>query len=224
MSLVLYFHPLSSFCHKALIALYERGVPFEKIIVDLGDQKSRDAFEAVWPLLKFPVLRDETRDQTVAESTSIIDYLDTFHPGTGPLIPKGSDAAWQARMWDRIFDHYVHHPMQRIVAEALRPQTSRDAHGVDAARTQLRKAYDFLESRIATGPWCTGDDFTLADCSAAPALFYANTVLPFGAEQVKLARYLGRLMERPSFARVLSEAQPYFELFPLNPKPTISRP
>jgi glutathione S-transferase len=127
-------------------------------------------------------------------------------------------------MWDRIFDHYVHHPMQRIVAEALRPQTSRDAHGVDAARTQLRKAYDFLESRIATGPWCTGDDFTLADCSAAPALFYANTVLPFGAEQVKLARYLGRLMERPSFARVLSEAQPYFELFPLNPKPTISRP
>jgi glutathione S-transferase len=222
MALKLYFHPLASFCHKVLIALYEGDIPFEPVIVDLGSEPSRAAFEAVWPMAKMPVLRDEARGRTVAESTIVIEYLDRFYPGRRQLVPADPDAAWQARMWDRFFDSYVQEPMQKIVGDRLRPSGKSDPFGVEAARAQLRKAYGLLEPMMDSKTWIMGDDFTLADCSAAPALLYANTVEPFQGTQRNLAAYHKRLMTRASFARVLREAEPYFHLFPMEEKPKIA--
>jgi len=222
--LKLYFHPLASFCHKALIALYESGVPFEPIVVDLMDETSSAAFRAVWPMARMPVLRDEARDCTVAESTIVIEYLDAHYPGPTRFVPADSDRAWQARMWDRFYDHYVQEPMQKIVTDRLRPAGRDDSFGVEQAKAQLQEAYGVIEREMATKTWAIGDDFTLADCAAAPALFYGNTVVPFGATHKALPAYLDRLMARPSFARVLAEAQPYFRLFPMESKPQIGGP
>jgi glutathione S-transferase len=224
MSLKLYFHPLASFCHKALIALYEGGVAFEPIVVDLADEESRAAFRAVWPMAKMPVLRDETRGRTVAESTTIIEYLDAFYPSGPRLLPTDSDRLWQTRMWDRFYDNYVQEPMQKIVTDRLRPSGLGDSYGVEQAKAQLLQAYAVVEREMKAKSWAIGADFSLADCAAAPALFYANTVVPFGKAHETLAAYLDRLMTRPSFARVLKEAQPYFVLFPLEKKPEIARP
>jgi glutathione S-transferase len=223
MALKLYFHPLASFCHKALIALYENRIPFESIIVDLGDEASGAAFRAVWPMAKMPVLRDEARNRTVAESTIIIEFLDAHYPGPTRFLPTDVDRAWQTRMWDRFYDHYVQEPMQKIVGDRLRPEGNADAYGVELAKAQLQKAYGVMEPEMESKPWAIGADFTLADCAAAPALFYANTVVPFAETHKNLGAYLDRLMTRPSFARVLEEAQPYFNLFPLERKPTITR-
>jgi glutathione S-transferase len=224
MSLKLYFHPLASFCHKALIAFYENDIPFEPVVVDLADETSRAAFKAVWPMAKMPVLRDEKRDRTVAESTIIIEYLEAYYPGTTRFLPADAERAWQTRMWDRFFDLFVQEPMQKIVTDRLRPAGNDDAYGVEQAKIQLREAYALLEQETAARIWMMGDAFTLADCAAAPALFYASTVVPFGETHRNLPSYLGRLMARPSFARVLEEAQPYFRLFPMEEKPQIARP
>jgi glutathione S-transferase len=224
MSLKLYFHPLASFCHKALIALYEGGTPFEPIIVDLADAASSAAFKAVWPMAKMPVLRDEARHRTVAESSIVVEYLDAFYPGPTRFLPADADRAWQTRMWDRFYDHYVQEPMQKIVTDRLRPAGNSDGYGVEQAQAQLRQAYALIEQELGANAWMMGGAFTLADCAAAPALFYANTVIPFGETHRKLAAYLDRLMARPSFARVLEEAQPYFRLFPLEKKPQIAGP
>ena len=224
MSLKLYFHPLASFCHKALIAFYENGIPFEPVVVDLADETSRAAFRAVWPMAKMPVLRDDARDRTVAESTIIIEYLEAYYPGTTRFLPADPDSAWQARMWDRFYDHYVQEPMQKIVTDRLRPAGKNDLYGVEQATAQLHEAYKVLEQEMAAKRWMMGDPFTLADCAAAPALFYANTVVPFAETHRRLTAYLGRLMARPSFARVLEEAQPYFCLFPMEKKPQIAGP
>src|SRR5215471_18133256 len=222
MALKLYFHPLASFCHKALIALYENRIPFEPIIVDLGDEASRAAFRAVWPMAKMPVLRRGAQSHGGG--------VDHHHriPGralSGPdaLFARDVDRAWQTRMWDRFYDHYVQEPMQKIVADRLRPEGKTDAYGVELAKGQLQKAYGVMEREMGSKSWAIGADFTLADCAAAPALFYANTVVPFAETHENLAAYLDRLMARPSFARVLEEAQPYFNLFPLDRKPTIAR-
>ena len=150
MSLKLYFHPLASFCHKALIALYEGGIAFEPIVVDLGDERSSAAFKAVWPMAKMPVLRDEGRNRTVAESTVIIEYLDAYHRGPTRFIPADPDRAWQTRMWDRFYDHYVQEPMQKIVTDRLRPAGQSDPFGVEQARGQLHRAYDVLEQAMAS--------------------------------------------------------------------------
>jgi glutathione S-transferase len=219
MSLKLYFHPLASFCHKTLIALYENDIAFEPIIVDLANEVSSAAFRKVWPMAKMPVLRDETRDRTVAESSTVIEYLDAFYPGATRFLPSDPDQAWQTRMWDRFYDLYVQEPMQKIVTDRLRPAGQNDAHGVEQAKRQLLEAYKVAEPWMQSRTWVMGDDFTLADCAAAPALFYANTVLPFGRTEKNLSAYLDRLMARPSFARVLDEAQPYFALFPMENKP-----
>jgi glutathione S-transferase len=223
MPLRLYFHPLASFCWKVLIPLYENATPFEPLIVDLGDAKSRAAFAALWPTLKFPVLRDETRNRTVAEATVIIEYLDAYYPGSVRFVPRDTDAAWQARMWDRFYDHYVHEPMQKIVTDNLRPEESRDSYGVAQAEALIRESYAILDSEMEGRTWAMGDAFSLVDCATSPALFYANTVAPFGAEQKNLPAYLDRLMARPSFARVLKEAEPYFQNFPMERKPKIAR-
>jgi glutathione S-transferase len=223
MSLKLYCHPLASFCHKALIAFYENGIPFEPVIVDLADEASSAAFRAVWPMAKMPVLRDEARDRTVAESTIIIEYLDAYYPGRARFVPADAERAWQTRMWDRFYDHYVQEPMQTIVTDRLRPEGKNDRYGVEQAKIQLAQAYRVLDQQMRSKTWAVGDTFSLADCAAAPALFYANTVAPIGQTQGDLLAYLDRLMARPSFARVLEEAEPYFPLFPLEPKPRIGR-
>jgi glutathione S-transferase len=207
-----------------LIAFYENDIPFEPVIVDLSDETSSAAFRAVWPMAKMPVLRDDARGHTVAESTIIIEYLELHCPGTTRLLPADPDGAWQTRMWDRFYDHYVQEPMQKIVADRLRPAGRNDVYGVEQAKASLDQAYEVIEQQMAAKIWMMGESFTLADCAAAPALFYANTVVPFGETQEKLTAYLGRLMARPSFARVLDEAQPYFALFPLERKPRIAKP
>jgi glutathione S-transferase len=211
----LYFHPLSSFCHKVLIALYEGGTPFEPVIVDLIDEASRAAFKEVWPMAKMPVLRDEARGHTVAESTIIIEYLDTHYPAGARFVPTDGERAWQTRMWDRFYDFFVQQPMQKIVMDRLRPEGKNDLFGVEQAEAQLRRAYREIERRIESHMWMMGDAFTLADCAAAPALFYANTVVPLDETYKNLPAYLNRLMARPSYRRVLKEAEPYFALFPM---------
>ncbi len=171
MPLKLYFHPLASFCHKALIALYENNIAFEPIIVDLGDEKSSTAFRKIWPMAKMPVLRDEARDRTVAEATIVIEYLDSYYPGPTRFLPADPDRAWQTRFWDRFYDHYVQEPMQKIVTDRLRPAGKSDALGVEQAKSHLVEAYKVAEPAMQSKTWAMGDEFTLADCAAAPALF-----------------------------------------------------
>jgi glutathione S-transferase len=214
MSLKLYFHPLSSFCQKALIALYENDTPFEPHIVDLGDEASRTAFMKIWPAGKFPVLRDEAKDRTVPESSIIIEYLAQHYPGRTSLVPADADLARQTRLRDRFFDLYVNVPMQKVVTDRLRPAGKNDPYGVEQAKTLLRTGYRMIDEDMAIRTWAMGDAFGMADCAAAPALFYANRVMPFGDTYKNAARYLGRLMERPSFARAIEEAKPYFAMIP----------
>jgi len=219
MSLTLHLHPFASFCQKAIIAFYENGTPFNVRFVDLGDEASRAEFKALWPIGKMPVLRDEARGVTVPEASVVIEYLDLHYPGAVRFVPTDPDLAWRTRLRDRFYDLYVQDPMQKIVADRMRPDDQKDVMGVEAARTQLRTAYDLIEQDMATKTWAMGETFGLADCAAAPALFYANIVEPFGETHPAAARYLERLRARPSFARVVEEARPYRTLFPggMNP-------
>jgi glutathione S-transferase len=209
----LYYHPLSSFCWKVLVALYEVGVDFQPRQVNLGDPADRAAFEAIWPLAKFPVLRDNARGKTIPESSIIIDYLARTESSAVSLVPRDPDLAMQTRLIDRLVDSYIHLPFQQVVAERMRPQGRRDPFGVEQARSQIRSGYNLIAPMI-TGPWAMGDAFTLADCAAFPALFYADYAVPL-ADWPELATYLGRLKARPSVARVLAEAEPFFQYFPL---------
>ena len=214
MSLTLHFHPLSSFCHKVLIALYENGTPFTPQMVDLGDAAQRDAFRKLWPIGKFPVLRDEAHDRTVAESSIIIEYLDQHYPGKTRFIPADAEQAHATRMSDRFFDLHIHLHMQKIVGDRLRPADRKDPHGVDDARTRMATALGMVEQDMASRNWAAGETFTLADCAAAPALFYADKVAPLLPACPNVAAYLERLKQRPSYARALKEAEPYFQFFP----------
>jgi glutathione S-transferase len=213
--LTLYYHPLASFCHKVLIALYENATPFQARIVDLADQGSSGEMLAYWPVGKIPVLRDHQRQQTVPETSVIIEYLALHHPGPVPLLPADPDQALQVRLWDRFFDLYVSAPMQKIVVDRLRPAGASDALGVEEAEATLDRAYALLEAHLQPGAWAAAATFSLADCAAAPALFYAAIVRPFGDAYPKLAAYHERLLARPSVARTIDEARPYFPMFPL---------
>ena len=212
--LTVHLHPLASFCHKVLIALYENGTPFTPQVVDLGDPAQAAALRQLWPLGKFPVLRDERLDRTVAETSIIIEYLQLHYPGPAPMLPTDPDQALEARLWDRFYDLYVGEPMQKIVADRLRPEGQRDALGVAQARAALELAYSIIEREMASRIWAAGEAFGLADCAAAPSLFYANLLAPIGDTYPHARAYHARLMARPSFARVVQEAQPYFHLFP----------
>jgi glutathione S-transferase len=214
MSLTLYFHPLASYCHKALIALYENDTPFTPNIVDLSNESERAALLKLWPIGKFPVLRDDAGNQTIPESTVIVEYLDRHYPGRTQFIPADADSAWPTRLRDRFYDLYVHEPMQKIVGDRLRPSGKKDPHGVEEARARLRTSYRMIDDEMAAQTWAAGDAFSLADCAAAPALFYANEVIPFGETHKNVAAYFDRLKARPSYARVLKEAEPYFAMFP----------
>jgi glutathione S-transferase len=214
MSLTLYYHPLASFCWKVLIALYENGVPFTPKMVDLGNPAERAALLKLWPIGKFPVLRDDARDQTIPESSIIIEYLDRHYPGPTRLIPTSDELALQARLSDRFYDLYVHLPMQKVMDDRLRPEGKKDPHGVEGARAQLRTSYRMIDAQMAAGSWAIGEHFTIADCAALPPLFYGNMVEPFTASHSRLAAYFERLKARPSIARVMREAEPYFAMVP----------
>ena len=213
MSLTLYFHPLSSFCWKALIALYEAEIAFEPKVVNLGDPDDRAAFADVWPLAKFPVLRDEGRGQTVPESSFVVEYLAQHYAAARGLVPADVELSRQVRLLDRLIDSYIHLPFQGIVSERLRPEGQHDPYGVEQGREKVRQGYDLIAPMIA-GPWAMGETFTLADCAALPALYYADYAISLDAWPA-LRAYLDRLKARPSVARVLSEAEPFFQYFPL---------
>ncbi|HTI81015.1 MAG TPA: glutathione S-transferase family protein [Acetobacteraceae bacterium] len=213
MSLQLFGHPFSSYTMKALIALYENGTPFEFRMLGPDHPENGAELARRWPLGKFPLLIDG--DATVFEASAIIEHLAAFHPGPVKLIPADAKAAVPVRMLDRIFDNYVMGPMQAIVGDALRPEGARDPHGVVQARTTLDTIYAWLDQTLAGRRWAAGDAFTLADAAAAPALFYADWVHPFGADRSTLKAYRVRLLGRPSFARCIDEARPYRPLFPL---------
>jgi glutathione S-transferase len=212
--MTLHFHPLSSFCWKALIGLYELGIPFEKHLVDLSNDAARASFAHLWPIAKFPVLRDHGRNRTVPESTIILEYVDRVSPGRVRLVPADPERALECRLRDRLYDLYIHVPMQKIVGDKLRPEGKRDPFGVEQARAQMETAYAVADEQLRGGPWATGADFSLADCAALPALFYGNRVVSFGGRWKNVEAYLERLKGRASVARVLEEARPYFDMLP----------
>jgi len=214
MSLIVYQHPLSSYCHKVLIGLYENDTPFERRMVDLSSERGRAEFRAVWPAGKMPVLRDERRDVTLPETSIILEHLDRHYPGPTRLIPGDADRALQVRLWDRIFDLHIHMHMQKIVGDLIRPEGERDPHGVADAMDRMRTGYDLVERQLGSKTWITGEEFTMADCSAAPALFYAAMAVPF-EDRPRLTAYHDRLLARPTYARVLEEARPFFVYYPL---------
>lgn len=221
MDLILYYHPLSSCCHKVLVALYELGIPFGQRFLDFGDAAQRDAFLALSPTGKMPLLVDGA--QVVPETSVIIEYLVQRHAPAGQaLLPADAGAALEVRLLDRLLDFYVMTPLQAIVGDRIRTEADRDAVGVGQNRTLLRRTYTLLEQRLgAPAPggasarqWMASDAFSLADCAAGGSLFYAHTLEPFGDEHPRLASYFERLIARPSVARVLEEARPYFSLYP----------
>ena len=214
MSLTLYYHPLASFCHKVLMALYENDTPFAPRIIDLSKDADGAEFRSIWPIRKFPVIRDHDRRQDVPKSSIIIEYLDRHFPGPTRLVPQAPDEALGARLWDRIFDLYVQLPMQKIVGDRLRAKDKADELGVAEARAALKTAYGMIDRRMASRTWAAGSTFSMADCSAAPALFYAGAVEPFPASFANLAAYFDRLAGRSSFKRVIEQARPFFPMFP----------
>jgi glutathione S-transferase len=212
-TLVLHYHPLSSYCHKVLIALDELGTEAEKRLLNLGDPAERSAFLALWPTGKMPLLVDQGRP--VPETSIIIEHLQRHHAGPGrTLIPHDADAALQVRLWDRLFDLYVMTPMQALTADLLRPQADRDALGVARAREGLQTAYAWIDRHLEGRAWVAGETFSLADCAAAPALFYAVTYVPIEPQHARLAAYFDRLMDRPSVARTIEAARPWFKYYP----------
>ena len=223
MSLTLYYHPLSSFCWKVLIALYENDISFTPRLINLGDADDRAAFLKLWPIGKFPVLRDEQSQRTIPESSIIIEYLDQHFAGAMRFIPAAPDLALRTRLRDRFLDLYLHMPTQTIVFDRLRPSDTRDPLGVADARARLRTSYAMLEAELPSAGWAMGESFTLADCAALPALFYAEKVEPFGDALKTVPAYLDRLKARPSVARVVAESEPYFHMFPNEREPTSAR-
>jgi glutathione S-transferase len=211
MSLTLYSHPFSSYCQKVLIALYENDIAFTYRTQE--DPAANEERAALWPFGRFPVLVDDGR--TVAESSIIIEHLTLFHPGPVRLVPEDPKAALGVRFLDRFFDNYVMNEMQKPVAEALRTNGDRKLEAMDQARRALDVAYRWLEEVLKGRAWAAGDSFTMADCAAAPSLFYADWVHQIGDTYPNVRAYRTRLLARPSFARAVEEARPYRRYFPL---------
>ncbi|QHE76893.1 glutathione S-transferase family protein [Hydrogenophaga sp. PBL-H3] len=212
-TLTLHYHPLSSYCHKVLIALDVLGVDAELRLLNLGDAAERSAYIALWPLGKMPLLVDQGRP--IPETSIIIEHLQRHHAGPGrTLIPIDPDQALEVRLWDRLFDLHVMTPMQACTADLLRPEGERDALGVARAHESLLSAYALIDQHLDGRTWVAGDAFSLADCAAAPALFYAVTYVPFAPQHARLAAYFDRLMNHPPVARTVDQARPWFKFYP----------
>jgi glutathione S-transferase len=209
---VLYAHPFSSYCQKVLVAIYENDTAFSLRILGPEDPQAFRELEVLWPLKKFPVLVDAR--QVITESSVIIEHLMLHHPGASPLIPSDPKLALEVRMMDRFFDNYIMTPMQKLVSDCIRASDNRDPFGVIEAKSLLNAAYGWLDGWMAQRTWASGETFSLADCAAAPALFFADWVHPIGEPLSRLRAYRNRLLARPSFARAVEGARPYRELFP----------
>lgn len=211
MTIELFAHPFSSYCQKALIAFHENDIPFTyRMLEDAG---VGEELSALWPMKRFPVLREGER--VVLEASIIIEYLQVHHPGPVRLIPENPDLAVEVRMLDRFFDNYVMTPQGKFVFDALRPAGSRDPYGVEEARKMLDTSYAWLDQRMAGRTWAVGETFTLADCAAAPSLFYADWTHRIPERYDHLLAYRARLLERPSFARAVDDARRFRHYFPL---------
>jgi glutathione S-transferase len=210
----LYYHPFASYCHKVLIALYEKDLPFEPVLINLGDPDDRERLRSVWPMMKFPVLEDTESGRIWPESSVIIELLDGYAPETPRMVPTDREQALRARISDRFFDNFIADHVTKCVVDSMRPEGRKDPEGVNQAKAAIRAAYDHVDADIGEGPWGAGEAFTLADCSAAPALFYAGLILPRD-DHPRLDAYYKRLRARPSFKRVVEEARPYRQLMPL---------
>ena len=212
-ALTLHYHPLSSYCQKVLIAIDALGIEVDKRLLNLGHSEARTAHLALWPTGKIPLLVDRLRP--VPESSIMIEHLQRRHASSGhTLIPDAADAALDVRLWDRLFDLYVMTPMQALTADLLRPEGERDARGVAQAREGLSSAYAFIDRHLEGRTWVTGDAFSMADCAAAPALFYAVTYVPLSPQYLNLAAYFERLMAHPSVALAVEQARPWFKFYP----------
>ncbi|MFZ3179218.1 MAG: glutathione S-transferase family protein [Methylocystis silviterrae] len=211
MTLALYGHPFSSYTQKALIALYENDTAFH--FRSLEDKQAEAEWAALWPIKRFPLLLDD--DRRVMEASVIVEYLDLRHPGRTALVPRDAHAAVDVRFMDRFFDNYIMTPMQKIVLDRLRAEEDRDSFGVAEARRSLDTAYGWLNEKMEGREWAAGEDFSLADCAAAPALFYVDWTHPIDNALVNVKAYRQRLLARPSFARAVDEARPYRAYFPL---------
>lgn len=211
MTLALYSHPFSSYCQKVLIALWENGTAFDYRHMETPG--AGEALAGLWPVGKFPLLVDG--DAVVAESSIIIEYLGLHHPGPVRLVPDDPAAALEVRFMDRFFDNHVMTPMNQPVAEVLRGADGRRETALAEAAKTLEVSYAWLEARLAGRQWAAGDDFSLADCAAAPSLFYADWVHPIDARFGRLRDYRAKLLARPSVSRAVEEGRPYRHYFPL---------
>ena len=212
MSVQLFAHPFSSYCMKVLIPLWADGTDFTYRMLDDQHPENMAELKRHWPFGQFPLLLDD--GEPVVESTPIIEHLQAHHPGSNRWIPDSEDSR-RVRFLDRFFDHYVMNQMTVPVFNAIRPEELRDPYGVSQARERLVTAYDWLEANLGDGPWALGDAFTLADCAAAPSLFYADWVEEIGPARPRLAAYRARLLAHPVVARAIDEARPYRRFFPL---------
>lgn len=213
MSIQLYAHPFSSYCQKVLIALYENDIPFEYRVLKHDDSAMMHEFAQLWPLKRFPVLVEN--GETIVESSIIIEFLALHHPGPVHLLPSDGRQALKVRAMDRFFDNYISTPQQKLVFDAIRTPERRDQQGVEEARALLDTAYGWLDQTLGSQEWAVGNIFSMADCAAAPALFYADWCHPIGAQFKNTKAYRQRLLARPSFARAVDEARPYRGFFPL---------
>ncbi|NHF74671.1 glutathione S-transferase family protein [Paracoccus xiamenensis] len=213
MSLILYGHPFSSYTQKVLIALYENATPFEFRLLEPDQTDNWAEWLRRWPLRKFPLLVDG--DTQLAETSIIIEYLDRVHPGPVKLLPDSPDLALKVRFMDRFFDLHVMNAAQYAVDGALGINAVKRDEGLTVAAEKLDRAYDWLETELAGRDWAAGDAFSMADCAAGPALFYADWTHPIPQDHPNLRAYRARLLARPSFARAIDEARPFRSYFPL---------
>jgi glutathione S-transferase len=211
--LELYGHPFSSYTWKAQIALYEKAIPFAFRVIEPDHPENASALKEYWPLAKFPVLVDQRHP--VIESSIIIEYLDRRFPDGVRMLPQDGDAALVVRFMDRLFDNHVMSPMQAVVNEYILDAQSPDQARVERGRSALDAIYPWLDKRLARDEWACGAHFTMADCAAAPALFYADWVHPIAPAFTSLAAYRARLLARPSVARCVEDARPFRAYFPL---------
>ena len=211
-TLQLFGHRFSSYTWKALIPLRANDLAFE--FREVGPDQPENGAELLrhWPFGQFPLLLDNGRP--VAESTCIIEHLDMFHPGPNRWIPDG-DLGRQVRFLDRLFDQRVMDVATKVVFDAIRPEDERNPADRRIARERLNVAYDWFEANLGSGPWAAGDGFTLADCAAAPSLFYADWVEEIGPDRPKLSAYRARLLAHPAVARCVEDARPFRPFFPL---------
>jgi glutathione S-transferase len=213
MTLQLFAHPFSSYCQKALIAFYENDIAFEFRMLSPDEPANGEEFARLWPIKRFPILVDDGR--TILEATTIIEHLEANYPGKARLIPQDPRAAVEVRMLDRVFDNYVMTPQGNIVFNAIRQPQDRDAYGETHWRAMLETAYAWLDVRMAGREWAVGESFSLADCAAAPSLFYADWTHAIDPKFTNLIAYRRRLLARPSFARAVDGGRPYRHFFPL---------